>query len=86
MFCREGLRDFGIGMYQTLQEQSKGEMGTEPDLESTDVENGTFRSKTGYESHWFSKEEREAMKERLGGNVVGELETPNFHLFHIKYS
>lgn len=91
LFCKEALRDFGIGMYQRIYEQSKGELSTEPDLDNTDFESGTFRAKIGrenqkYESHWFSKEEREAMKERLGGELAGELETPNFHIFHIKYS
>lgn len=86
LFRRDALRGFGIGMYQRIYEQSGGQMGVEPDIEKTDFENGIFRSKTGYESHWFSDEEIKAMKERLGGQLAGELKTLNFHIFHIKYS
>ncbi len=81
IFSREGLKDWGVSMYRNV-----ANMIGEPDLENSDLDNGIYRTKTGYESHWFSKEEREAIKERLGGNVVGEVETPHFHIFHIKYS
>jgi len=52
LFCKEGLRDFGIGMYQSLFEQSNGELPTEPDEERTDFDGGIFRStkEYGYES------------------------------------
>jgi len=37
-------------------------------------------------NQWFTKKQREAIKERLGGSVAGEVETTNFHIVHIKYS
>ena len=78
---REAIRSFGIALYKGLEP-----LVGESDLKNSDLDNGFFRAINGYESYWFSKEEREAMKERFGGNVVGEVETPNFHIFHIKYS
>src|SRR5579884_2646639 len=66
LFCREAINDWGIPMYKSVA----GLLGKyDPNL--SDLENGIFKTDTGYESYWFSKEEREEIKRRLSGKVVG---------------
>lgn len=81
VLCREAIKDWGIEMYKSVES-----LLGEPDLENSDLDNGVYKTKTGYESYWFSGEERAGIKRRLGGNLIGELKTHNFHIFHIKYS
>lgn len=78
---QEALRDWGISFYATLEE-----LAGKYDPEASNLGNGFYRTDIGYESHWFSKEEIEAMKQRLGGKVVDEVVGREFHIFHISYS
>ncbi len=80
LFCREAMEDWGIPMYATLQ----GLLGNY-DAANSDIASGLFKTDTGYESHWFSKNEREAMKQQLDGKLVAEVEDHKFHLFQIIY-
>lgn len=80
IFRREAIESWGLEMYHSIA----GLLG-EYDPTTSDLKNGVFRTKTGYESYWFSAEDREAIKKRLGGSVFGEIITDNFHLFHILY-
>lgn len=80
VLCQEGLEKYGVDMYMSVSE-----LVGEPDLEATDLEAGVFRSKTGYRSQWWTREQREKIKEILGGKVIEEVEYPTFNIFHIKY-
>lgn len=77
---QEALQDWGLSFYATLE----GLAGKYNPGES-DLGKGIFRTDRGYESHWFSKEEIEVMKQRLGGTVVNEALDYKFHIFHIAY-
>ena len=77
---REAMENWGLEMYHSID----GLLG-EYDPATSDLKNGVFRTKTGYESYWFSADERGAIKKRLGGSVVGEILMDNYHLFHISY-
>src|SRR3989344_7385919 len=77
---QEALKDKGVKMYKSLEE-----MVGEIDLDQTDFEKGIFRSKTGYLSHWRTKEEREAIRQSLGGKLVALVEHPGFSILHVAY-
>jgi len=81
LFCRESMKEWGLPMYQSIS----GLLG-EYDPDSSDLEKGIYRTKTGYESYWFSKDEREAIKGRLGGQIAGEIVDPKFHIIHVTYT
>lgn len=80
VFRREAIESWGLEMYHSIA----GLLG-EYDPKTSDLKNGIYRTKTGYKSYWFSSDEREAIKKRLGGSVVGDVLTDNYHLFHISY-
>lgn len=80
LFCREAIKDWGIPMYATV-ERLLGRY----DPSASDLENGIYKTDTGYESYWFSTEEREEIKKKLGGNIIGEILDHKFHIFHISY-
>lgn len=81
LFCREALRDWGLPMYKTVT----GLLGAYDPVRS-DIDNGCFRSDTGYESRWFSLGEREDLISGLGGRLKHELRRHQYHVFHISYS
>lgn len=80
LFCREAIQDWGIPMYDSIS----GLLG-HYDPQRSNLEEGIYITDTGYESYWFSAGEREEMKKRLGGRVIGELLDHKFHIFHISY-
>jgi len=80
IFRREALKDWGLEMYASVN----GLLG-EYDPESSDLDNGIYKTTTGYESYWFSKEDRGAIKERLGGKIVGGMLEDNFEIIHVSY-
>jgi SAM-dependent methyltransferase len=81
LFAQEGLKEFGIPMYEGIKE-----LVGDPDLNRVDFEKGDFYSKTGYYSHWWRPEERQEMISTLGGKLIGEVKNSSFHIFHISYS
>ncbi len=80
LFCQEALQNWGIAMYAT----ASGLVGNY-NAQASDIPRGMFRSDTGYESHWFTSDEREAIKQSMGGTLLREQVTPNFHIFQIGY-
>jgi len=80
LFIQEGLKDYGISIYNSVP----GLTG-EPDLDRTDFANGIFISKTGYQSHWWTIEEREEILEMIGGSLVAEIKEDYFYILHVKY-
>lgn len=80
LFRREAIKDWGLQMYDSVS----GLLG-EYDPRASDLENGIYITKTGYESYWFSKEEREEIKNRLRGKLVAEVIDSNFHIIHVSY-
>ncbi|MCH8741555.1 methyltransferase domain-containing protein [Patescibacteria group bacterium] len=77
---QEVLKDYGMRFYTAIQE-----MTGEPDLENIDFERGIFRSKTGYQSKWWTSDEIEEIKSYFGGKVVNEFLTPHFAIIHISF-
>ena len=80
LFCQEGLRDQGVPMYRELVE-----LVGEPDLKRTDFDKGIFRSKFGYQSRWWTKEQRQKIVESLEGVKVAEISTDAYYIVHLKY-
>ena len=78
-FRQEAFAEFAIPMYT-----SAAKLVGEPDIEKCDVAKGLFVSKTGYTSRWWTKEEREEMKQILGGHLVQEISEERYFIFHIK--
>ncbi|KKR47863.1 MAG: hypothetical protein UU32_C0014G0005 [Candidatus Woesebacteria bacterium GW2011_GWB1_41_10] len=65
---------------------SAAELTGEPDLTRTDFERGIYWSKTGCRSKWFTHEERDEMKQILGGQISGEVtDNPAFNILHVSY-
>lgn len=79
-FRQEAFSEFALDMY-TSAEKLVGE----PDIEKCDSEKGIYVSKTGYTSRWWTKEERDEMKQILGGTLVGEVSNKPYFIFHVKY-
>lgn len=77
---QEALKNKGVEMYESLEN-----MVGEIDLDRTDFEKGIFRSKTGYLSHWRTKEEREVIRQALGGRLISLVEHPGFSILHVSY-
>ncbi len=67
-------------MYESLED-----MFGKVDPDRTDFAKGIFRSKTGYLSHWRTKEEREAIRQALGGKLISLVEHPGFSILHVSY-
>lgn len=82
---QEALRNHGVEMYRSFQ-KDKADWPGEIDLEKTDFEKGIFRTKSGYLSKWRTKEEREAVRQSLGGKLVGLIEHPGFSILHLAYN
>jgi SAM-dependent methyltransferase len=80
LFIQEGLKDYGIPMYSKIS----GLVG-KSDLEKTDFQKGTFISKTGYRSHWWTAEERAEIAKIIGGTKIAEITTKYFYLLHCRY-
>lgn len=80
-FCQESFAEFAIKMYT-----SAAKLVGEADLKRCDAEKGVFVSQTGYRSKWWTKDEREEMKEILGGKLVREVSEKPYFMFHIKYT
>ncbi|MEX0616702.1 MAG: rRNA adenine N-6-methyltransferase family protein [Candidatus Woykebacteria bacterium] len=79
-FKQEAFSEFAIDMYT-----SAAKLVGEPDIDKCDSEKGVYVSKTGYTSKWFTKGERQEMKQILGGTLVREVSDKPFFIFHIKY-
>lgn len=77
---QEGFEKFAIDLYSGVN----GIVG-EPDIDNCDFDRGIFRSKSGFQSQWWMRGQREKMKEILGGRVIEEVEYPAFDIFHIQY-
>ncbi len=82
---QEKLKELGAPMYEGLQE-----MVGELDEDASDFDGGFFRSKVDnqgnrYQSHWWRPEEREAIRNFMGGRLVAEVHNRAFTIFHFAY-
>lgn len=80
LFIQEGLKDYGISIYNSVSE-----LVGEPDLEKIDFAEGIFVSKTGYMAHWWKQEEREKIIKLVGGIVINEIIGKCYYILHVKY-
>ncbi len=78
---QEALEGMGIKFYESM-----AEMVGQPDFEKTDFVRGLFVSKTGYEVKWWTPEQRQKIREVLGGRIVRQYEGPNFYILHVSYT
>jgi len=79
-FKQEAFSEFAISMYSSVEK-----VVGKPLIDQCNQEKGIFVSKTGYVSRWWTKEEREEMKQILGGSVIREISDKPYFIFHIKY-
>lgn len=77
---QEASKELGIDFYNHI-----AELVGEPDLKNTKIESGLFISKTGYKSQWFTKDQRQEIREMLGGSKIQEVEYPAFWILHVSY-
>lgn len=80
LFRQKALREYGAKMYKSL----KNLVG-EIDLKKTEFKKGIFRSKTGYVSKWWTKNEMGEIKKILGGKIMKEILSTSFYILHISY-
>ena len=81
VFCQEEFGDKAIEMYKSVA----GLVG-EPDFEGIDYEGGIYVTDHGYRTRWWTFDEREKMKQILGGQIVGEVtDNPAFYILHVSY-
>ena len=81
VFCQEEFRDKAIEMYKSVDGLVGG-----PDFKRIDYERGVYVTDRGYRSRWWTFDEREEMKEILGGQiVVGVTDNPAFYILHVSY-
>jgi SAM-dependent methyltransferase len=81
LFCREAIENWGIPMYRSI-----ARLLGNYDEEKSNLAKGIYKTDTGYESYWFSKEDRKRIKERLGGRLAGEAIDHKYHIIHTAYS
>jgi SAM-dependent methyltransferase len=80
LFRSAALKNIGIPMYKTITD-----IIGEPDMKKTNFGKGTFVSRTGYVSRWWSEDEVLEMKELLGGHLAREEISDMYHLLHFSY-